>query len=95
MFFGKSIDAGSDKANERFSGGILNVGFDFEASKTVLSVVRQVRPESSFWCSRVGLYPFIARWIEMVLSILSFQCRISKFKEWWTKISGHQFKSIL
>lgn len=60
----------------------------------MLSIVRQVRPESSFWCSRVGLYPFIARWIEMVLSILSFQCRISKFKEWWTKISGHQFRSI-
>ena len=40
MFFGKSIDAESDKANERFSGGILNVGFDFEASKTVLSIVR-------------------------------------------------------
>lgn len=65
------------------------------SSKKVLSKVRQVRPESSFWCSRVGLYPFIARWIEMVLSFLFFQFRISKFKEWWTKKGGHQFKSIL
>lgn len=39
VFFGKSIEAGSHKANERFSEGILNVGFDSEASKTVVSIV--------------------------------------------------------